>query len=105
MWRMPTIALFLLTDGKSTGFEAMKTGATVADDRQLGSVATAFSAPVGGRFVAILAAISLVLGIAIEVQNLCERSLRSPKRQNNAAISRGNAATAAATFKNPNDSG
>ena len=77
----------------------------MATNVPLNSTTTGFLGTVWGRVAAILAAISLVIGIAIELQTFVRGNYEVENAKNNAARSRGNAGAATAIFKNPNDSG
>ena len=60
---------------------------TTGPNASLGSAATAFVGTVWGKVVAILAAISLILGIAIEVQSFVRGSYEITTARNNAETS------------------
>jgi len=62
-----------------------------ASNPSLGSSATGFLGTVSGKVVAILAAISLIMGIALEVQSFVRGNYDVEASRNNAAITRAKA--------------
>jgi len=65
----------------------------------LGSVATGFLSTVWGKLVAVLAAISLIMGIALEVQSFVTGYYVLQKAKADAKAAEGEAEAASAKFK------